>query len=365
MVGKKRVIGATLAALALLPGAAWAAGQITGVVANPNPAYVNQEVTVTVQGSGTCSQVVVRCQAPAAPEHVQTNVALPFSVTCTYAAIGAKTVTASAELPNPDCPGDQITQVTVNWRLGIATVDTAMQWTPRITGFFPFSKPSPGGAVLVTGSHFGSQPGKLQLVGQFGTVDLVDLEWCSNGKCAGGRVPETQTLCGVQDHPAKFVVVAENGRRSNEWPVTFLAKKEWKWLSWNDVEVVSCSDDGNVNDCNDVRSAPGWGGPGVSFHIAPNPNEAISGYHYNCWGCVGNDSGIDRYQVTLKNGWTLSSLLLEEHDPGSEGDVHGPAEFPIGASSWAPQWAWMATPSDSVWYTAAILVEGPCGTNHK
>ncbi len=112
-MARRRTVETALMALVLVPAAAWAAGQITGVVANPSTTYVNKPVTVTVQGTGTCSQVVVRCQAPAAPEHVKTNVALPFGVTCTYAATGAKTVTASAELPRPDCPGDKIAQVTV------------------------------------------------------------------------------------------------------------------------------------------------------------------------------------------------------------------------------------------------------------
>jgi hypothetical protein len=114
---------ATLAALVLLPAVATVTacgqdGAIAGVSADPSTTQVNQAVTVTVSGTnpsdGTCSQVVVRCDAPAAPEHVKRDVELPFNVTCTYASTGAKTVTASAELVNADCPGDKITQVTVN-----------------------------------------------------------------------------------------------------------------------------------------------------------------------------------------------------------------------------------------------------------
>ncbi len=93
-------------------------GAIAGVSADPSTTRVNQPVTVTVTGNnpsdGTCSQVVVRCDAPAAPEHVKLDVGLPFNVTCTYATTGAKTVTASAEQVNANCPGDKITQVTVN-----------------------------------------------------------------------------------------------------------------------------------------------------------------------------------------------------------------------------------------------------------
>ncbi len=113
MPERRSRVAAELAALLLWPEGVWAAGQISGVVANPSSTFVNQPVAVEVQGSGTCSQVVVRCQAPAAPEHVKLNVALPFAVTCVYGTTGTKTVTASAELPNPDCPGDRITQVAV------------------------------------------------------------------------------------------------------------------------------------------------------------------------------------------------------------------------------------------------------------
>jgi hypothetical protein len=363
-MSRKRGIAALLAVLVVAPGAAWGAGQITGVVANPSSTLINQPVTVTVQGTGTCSQVVVRCQAPAAPEHVKLNIALPFAVTCTYSSTGTKTVTASAELPNADCPGDKITQVTVNQKVIIDPKVLVYVLQPHIDNMLIFSKPSPGGAVIVLGKNFGSQPGKLQIVGEFGTKDLVDLDWGSDGKFVGGKVPDN--ICGVHNHPAKLVVTTKAGAKSNEFPVTFLAKKEWKWLKPNDINLVNCSDDANENHCNGVDAGGDWYVAPQPFSSGPGFEESIYGYHYNCWGCIGNDSGTDKYQVTLANGWTFSGLLLEEHDPGSEGDVNGPTPgFPSGASSWAPQWGWMATSDDYVWYAAAIEIEGDCGVPYK
>lgn len=369
-----RHIGFTafLAGLAVMPGVAWGAGQITGVAANPASTAVNQPVTVTVQGSGTCSQVVVRCQAPAAPEHVKLNVAMPFSVPCSYATTGTKTVTASAELPNADCPGDKITQVTVQTKttrtpgpggspVALPPVFPALLPPPQIEAILPFSKPSPGGAVMVLGKNFGSQPGKLQIIGQFGSRELVDLQWSSNGKFIGGKVPE---ICGVHDHPGTLMVTTQAGANSNQFPVTYLAKKEWKWLSYKDVQVTHCSNDGNENVCNNKDG----GGDSYYFSSATvNPSDtAIHGYHYNCWGCIGDDGGSDTYQITLLNGWKLSDILLCEHDPGSEGDVNGPSpEFPLGATSWAPKWSWDVTPNDHVSYAAAIEIEGDCGVPYK
>jgi hypothetical protein len=365
MMPRRKTAEVVLTALVLLPAAAWA-GMITSVVANPSTAYVNQDVKVTVNGTGPCTQVVVRCQAPAAPEHVGTNVMLPWTVTCTYASTGTKTVTAAPEKPPPTprspdptyCSGDKITQVTVK-PTPTLDVDPGVfknLLQPQIDNMLIFSKPSPGGAVLVLGKNFGSQPGKFQIVGQFGTRDLDKLDWGADGKAISGFVPDN--ICGVQSHPAKLIVTTKAGAKSNEFQVNYLPKKEWKWLTPSDVQVVTCSQDGNSNTCNGCCWADAFTGqPGGA---------AIFGWHSNCWGCIGDDSGTDKYQISLKNGWTLSQALFEEDDPGSEGDVNGPSPgFPSGASSWQPQYSWMATSGDSVMYAVAIEIEGPCGVPYK
>ncbi len=377
MRGELGGLGTALMALVLCSPVAWAAGEIKEIVANPTTTFPNQPVMVRVYGTndqdGTCSQVVVRCQAPAAAEHVMTNITLPFQVTCTYGTTGTKTVTASAELVNADCPGDKITQVKV-YSTSTKLVDPNLGklLVPQIETIFPFSKPSPGGDVLVFGKNFLNQPGKLQIVGQFGTRELVNLEWGPDGKWVGGRVPSD--LCGAPDHPAKLVVVTKAGARSNEFPVTFLAQKQWKWLTMSDVHVVGCSNDGNENRCNgfdpggdDFANVPWDDSLDIYSSHGHGFDPAIAGYHWNCWGCVGNDSGIDKYQITLKNGWTLSHMLLEEGDDfGSDYDVSPPSPgFPGGATSWTPQFSWMASPNDYAWYAVGIEVEGPCGTNYK
>ncbi len=389
MTGNRSRIGAALVALALLPGAVWAAGQITGVVANPNPAYVNQPVTVTVQGvndrDGTCSQVVVRCKAPAAPEHVQTNIALPFNVACSYGAAGIYTVTASPEFVNPDCPGDKIIQVTVKSKsqvgigpaiptgpAGPAGPPTA-HFLPKIESFVPFSNPTPGGAVAVGGKGFGSQPGQLQIVGQFGTRNLMHLDWGSNGKIVAGTLP--YDICDVPDHAAKLVVVTKDGYKSNEWPVTFLAGKEVRWLSWQEIQVVSCGQDGNIDYCNNNKShdwdCAAWdeyvddGVPGAQWTDDSSGQPAIAGFHYNCWGALSSDSGTDSYQLpALKNGWKLFHAGAWTH--ASEGSISGPTPAMVSeATSWAPSFAWTTTADDYVAYKMSIGIEGPCGLPHK
>ena len=43
----------------------------------------------------------------------------------------------------------------------------------------------------------------------------------------------------------------------------------------------------------------------------PFQNEiAISGYHKNTWGAIGNDVGSDVYIINLKNGWVLKSMEI-------------------------------------------------------
>ncbi len=387
MAGNRSDIVIALAGLAILPGAAWAAGQITGVVANPSSTYVNQPVNVTVQGTGTCSQVVVRCQAPAAPEHVKTNVALPFTVSCTYPTLGTKTVTASAELPNADCPGDKIAQVTVKSQFALdadyaellcklaGCDDIAINpdvanfaFAPKIDKVFGIL--SPGGPVLVGGVNFGPAPGKLQLISpHLGAVNLGQLEWSKTG--IGGTIPGG--LCNVPDHAAQLRVTAQNGAKSNDWPVNFSPGKEYRWLTTQDVQLVSCGQDGNVDRCNGSHSIDYQCPAGDSQqdyvledHLwASSGPIAIRGFHYNCWGATSSDSGTDKYQVrALKNGWRLSHAEVWKH--ASEGSISGPSPaLPYGEASWAPSFDWTTTADDYVYYDVGIEIEGPCGVPHK
>jgi hypothetical protein len=381
---------ATLAALVLWPAAGWAQGEITGVSANPSTTFGNQPVTVTVEGTGTCSQVVVRCQAPAAPEHVRTNIALPFTVTCSYSAAGKKTITAAPEKPPPTprspdplyCPGDRITQVEVEQaRLpaarrgeqpkpgqpGVGSLKipaaTPLVGPPQISAVWNGGKVTPGGLVLVSGKWFGEQPGTVQIQGQFGTKNLQIQQWTPI--YALGRMPD---FCGFPDHEAQLAVVIPGGHKSNDHPVSFRAKHELRQLAFSDVQLVQCGDDGNTDSCNGVLL------PDSSYSLvdieakafSPKPPVAVAGWHSNCWGCVGNDSGTDKYKITLKNGWQLAAAVFEVHASSSDDSAQlSPTAIPWGATSWTWDWSWVVTPNDYIHYQVAVGIDGPCGIPHK
>jgi hypothetical protein len=364
MASERGGFGWALAVLALLPGPAWAAGEITGVAANPSTTSVNQPVTVTVTGTGTCSQVVVRCDAPQAADYVKLNVAAwPFSVSCNYGSSGNKTVTASAELPNPDCPGDRITYVEVKPSFKFPPGVQQQLVPPQIQAVWNGGKVRPGGLVLVSGKGFGAQAGNLQIKGQFGTRNLQIEQWVPTYVL--GRMPD---VCGVPDHATQLAVLTAGGAKSNDHPASFLARHELRELTMSDVQVVQCSDEGNVNHCNHVYEPGDWHYPTETTldHLNVVPGSAVWGSHFNCWGCLGDDQGVDTYRVNLKNGWKLAGAVFEVKASSSGESAHLiPAAIPWGASSWDWDWHWSATPADWVMYAVGISIDGPCGLPHK
>jgi len=127
------------------------------------------------------------------------------------------------------------------------------------------------------------------------------------------------------------------------------------------VKLISCSGDSNADACN------AWTDPADSYgeFTAYDPAASISGYHYNCWGCFGDDSGADTYEISLKNGWVLEDYGKSVSvDPG-EGSASGPSGFSQGATYWKPQVQWNVSPNDGIFYKINVYVKGPKGMPYK
>jgi hypothetical protein len=159
------------------------------------------------------------------------------------------------------------------------------------------------------------------------------------------------------------VTTAGDGK-SDPLSVTFSPELDFKPLPKFDVQVVSCGDGGNYDQCHSVRDDDDrvdlQGSPG-QFE---SPIHGIVGTHVNAWAAVGNDTGTDAYRIALKNDWTLESLHWAVSVEAGQGWARKPTGFAKGAN-WSPTVQWEVTPNDRVSYFAVMTISGPRGVPHR
>ncbi len=212
-----------------------------------------------------------------------------------------------------------------------------------------------GDTFLIQGSKFGKIKGKVYISSNLlpnKKIEAVVSYWNKSTKSITCKGPEK--LKGVKPHNAKFYIITANNLKSNEVD-KLVSGWEEKMLKMGDVVVLQCGEDGNQNHCN-------------SKNVAEIYKEvAIEGFHRNELGAIGDDKGVDRYMITLKNGWVFKSIKEIMWVKSSNNEIlDGPhPAFPVGKSEWYPVFEWLVSPYDHVTYMLQIFVEGPIGTNYK
>jgi hypothetical protein len=241
---------------------------------------------------------------------------------------------------------------------------------------------TPGGYVLIQGSGFGHTEGEFYLTGlwehpvgdELATAKSVKLTipkgpgwdfWTPT--LVFGQVPDNITR--VRDQQVKLRIKTATNLWSNEYPVKFKATRDIKRLSSTDPAVKNppeCGTGSNYDTCNswvdsDDTGEFVWYGCGA--------DETFCGYHENCWGCVGNDEGIDVFSASLKNDWVFD---FKDFDRWRSGAGAGDAffspispPFPKGGTSWTPVIKWWVTSDDAVSYDITVDITGPKGVPWK
>jgi len=353
-----------------------AGAQIQGLTVEPASPCVDDPVELTVTGTGACSGKLDFGDGSPAVEFAS----LPFGADHAYAAAG----TFTASTVSADCGGRASVDVEVrscgglvagrapDRPIGPIRPSRRAVAIPKIEAALTFGI-EPGASVLIAGRLFGDDPGQVRLMGTAGEAELEVDSWSSTS--ISGTVPQDVTpICPT----GRVLVRTTDGVSSNAWSVH--VPQERKLLPAEDVEVVSCGDDGNENTCNsnvvDGDSCAGQYFPpwfvGLDREgrlLGPQGPAAV-GYHANCWGAVGDDSGTDSFRIALKNGWVLDSAEFLSSVPEGEGHTVPPsgglpAGFVSGASTWTPSIDWSVTPGDSVIYNLYVTIRGPACASHK
>ncbi|MFQ5457884.1 MAG: PKD domain-containing protein [Myxococcota bacterium] len=371
--------------LILAPGSAEAVdGTITGLSFSPDPADVNQDVTITVQGTQKCKKVGISF-GDNTPDVVidnpdfDNNNTGDDSVTHAYASAGNYVVTASAV---DQCNGSAQKTLTVGSSGGggikpgllgskdllCAILDNCgkmmivkdphklFMLPPHLESIMIFSVFEPGGAVIVSGERFGATKGELHLYLKTDNKDLklTVNEWADGA--IGATIP--YATYGVVDQPAEFYVKKADGTESNrKGPVSFTARRALKNLPRSDVKLAffGC---GNASDC-DLCMGGGVDEDDWCF-ASISPNGTVSGYHSQNCGLVGNDVDTDTYSLkaSLKNGWVLHQANI--HNQVAPGE--GTASASLTSNQIKVKWS--ISPCDGILYYVNVVLRGPIGTDH-
>lgn len=227
---------------------------------------------------------------------------------------------------------------------------------------------TPGGYVVIQGSGFGQTEGELSLTGLWTHPvgdELATVKWVKLIIPKGpgwdfwtptqvlGQVPDNITR--VRDQQVKLQIKTKDNKWSNEYPVKFVARRDMDVIPSSDpavqVPVGGCSDDANWNSC----------GTGPCLFPA-----TLCGSHENCWGCIGDDSGTDTFNITLKNDWVFTSNSIHvEVSAGGKGSASALPGLPIGPNVWQQSVSWSVTPADWVEYFVGVSITGPIGVPWK
>jgi hypothetical protein len=357
-----------LAAFGLCLHAAAARAQIQGVSVVPSSPVVDQPATITITGQNPCTAVMIN--PGTGPGIVSTTriIGLPHTLQHTWTTAGTKTVTA---IGSGACTGHAARTVHVKESSSILRLCTQVGCgerpkmaflNPQISATFGFN--TPGGILAIAGNNFGPNLGSVAVSlktwsGKLLQKQLVVTEWTDT--LVGVTWPPD--ISGVRQQSVALALTTSEGRR--DWrSITFFPETEFKTLPKNDVQVLSCADDGNFDQCNHVRDDDDL----VDLDALPtefqSPIHAIVGTHVNAWAAVGNDSGTDGYRIALHNGWTLEHLHWSVSVDAQQGWAKKPGGF-AKQPTWAPSIQWLVTPDDQVSYFAVVTITGPRGVPHR
>lgn len=374
----------------LIPTLAFA-GKITGILASPNPTMEGQEVSFTIEGTGSCDEIRFNPGDGSADRFI-TNAHFPETVWHTFET--ANPYQAAAQAAGTGCSGFADVVVTVEKKPfqpvhiggskgklerllealdGLERISQPMKKSGAIKRYSnpvieTAGDPRPGALWLVKGSGFGSSPGELYLKGEFWDLRIDNIEWWRDYNIFA-RIPDDIT--GVPQHNVWARVVNKGGYTSNQFKVTFGPKCEVRSLGSDDpsITIEHCGDDGNANACqraNDSGSCVVIEPLFISEAISCNaPSGSIRGCHANCCGAVGNDSGVDKYRIHLWNGWGINQTHTSLKFKNGEGGVKGPnppADGPL--THWETAFTWWVSPCDEVGYGVVVYISGPEGVPH-
>jgi hypothetical protein len=226
---------------------------------------------------------------------------------------------------------------------------------------------TPTGTLRVSGENLGTQPGLLQLEGDFpgtgnapGGVATLQVESWTDQQVQASL---PSGLRGAPDQTAHVLLMTADGRPSNTLDIQFVATRETIPLDGRMLQVTCSSSTSDADLC--FGNQAGLGGSHMSVC---------------CFNGVG---GTDEYAIALANGWGFARLELTENRADEESliafdsvlaqvppcvTVDGPGTFLLegppafGASTIDLKVDWYVSANCSpVNYSGVMYITGPAG----
>jgi hypothetical protein len=179
-------------------------------------------------------------------------------------------------------------------------------------------------------------------------------------------------VTGAVEQKVEFTITTRDGRKSNKWTANFIPKMETKQLTPNDVTLVSCSNQGDMNVCF-AKNASSDNGNCITDPVTI-PIISFGGDHTGCFG-GDTDDGTDIYSASVTNTWTIENYTFTPElatdpswvDNGSVSSSISPPPPPPGPwSSITINVPWQIGKTGGyVNYQGTIVVKGPIGVPYN
>ncbi|MBK9064950.1 MAG: hypothetical protein IPL89_17460 [Acidobacteria bacterium] len=224
--------------------------------------------------------------------------------------------------PQPDCPA------------------------PKVDSVFPLSNITPGGWVMVAGCGFTATPGQFVLVLSKTNqqIPVGSLQWSPKG--VAGQIPaDHPAFKTATTQPAILQVKTQVGTGTSPF-ITYRAGREVVLLPFKDyVGIASTESD-------DDRCVDVWGKAQCEHYTGP-------------WDPLGGDGGVDKFSVTLHNGWVIHSWELVRGAGSTNWFMT--SHKGAGTSHATHEVSWLTLCGDGChcYYWLKVFVEGEIGTKWK
>ncbi len=425
MHGFKKTQLAIIAALLAVPTVAWA-GKLTGVEGTPSPVTTNAPVTITLEGSGKCKRVSIKIDGVAVKslDDVNFGNGENTSVTHTFTTVGGHvikaktrgkkkdgckkatvtdTVTVEAPLRKPGrgkpgrgergrippgrdraplvrgwggatnptpIEGNSTTVAPITDALKKAKIRNTKIEVKKLVGDPKVTIPppllcinKPGGACILPGEWLGKEAGTATLIMANGQKHGIKvLEWYNDA--VGLEFPK---LTGISDQKVFIQLQRKDGKATNLLPMLLSATRVFQTVPRSAVKLVSCGTQANKDDC--IASTRHYENTLVghdNYACNAGRDAVFLGTHRTYAGEIGDDKGVDTYEIDLANGWRIEHIDFKTYvSEAGEATIHSPEPATANGGYWKPSIRWQTSPGDWGSYCVNVYMSGPKGTSWK
>lgn len=213
-------------------------------------------------------------------------------------------------------------------------------WVPVQTGVIPDC------ALTLSGSNFGTAPGRALLFGDFGQYELHVDSWSDTAVEF-----DYASLTGVKDQQAEWQIIRADGVASAKFTAQFTANRGWVTFPLSLVRIAGCSPNANeLNVCFLPTSDT------IHAEHVDDENVGAAGYDYYVLPALAN--GWEYYSATFAQSQGVVYQVAAQS--ALSGFVGGPSLQYVSV-----EWQTNGPPSTVAEYDINVQIYGPVGVPYQ